>query len=83
VESPEHALLECQTNPDVLKLRTVLLGKLLPAVPKMQKMMVELDSIALLKAMIYERSMIVLMGKFVHNVLKIFYTTPVYRRRDN
>jgi hypothetical protein len=41
----------------------------------------QLDSIELLKSIIYERSTIVLMGKFVHDVLEIFYTTEMYRRQ--
>jgi hypothetical protein len=78
VESPEHALLECQACAQVVTLRNVFLEKLLRTVPKMQRKIVELDSISLLKAIIYERSTIVLLGKFVHDVLEIFYTTHVY-----
>ncbi|KAJ7659268.1 hypothetical protein DFH06DRAFT_989969, partial [Mycena polygramma] len=79
VESPEHALLECQASPEVLNLRNVFLQKFLRAVPKMQSKIVELNSIELLKALIYERSTITLVGKFVHDVLKVFYDLPVYR----
>jgi hypothetical protein len=83
VESPEHALLECQSNPDVLNISSVFLAKLFRTVPKLQQRFLELDSVAFLKAMIYERSTIVLTGKFVHDVLEIFYATPVYRGREN
>ncbi|KAJ7238086.1 hypothetical protein B0H12DRAFT_1254456, partial [Mycena haematopus] len=79
VESPEHALLECQASPAILELRREFLSKLQRAVPKMQKLVVELDPIALLKAILYERSTIVLLGKFAHQVLEVFYATPVYR----
>ncbi|KAJ7601403.1 hypothetical protein DFH06DRAFT_1026134 [Mycena polygramma] len=79
VESPEHALLECQASPEVLNLRNVFLQKFLRAVPKMQSKIVELNSIELLKALIYERSTITLVGKFAHDVLKVFYELPVYR----
>ncbi|KAJ7623901.1 hypothetical protein DFH06DRAFT_1446575 [Mycena polygramma] len=65
VESPEHALLECQASPEVLNLRN--------------SKIVELNSIELLKALIYERSTITLVGKFAHDVLKMFYELPVYR----
>jgi hypothetical protein len=79
VESPEHALLECQASPVVLTLRNVFLEKLFHTVPKLQSKMVQLDSIGFLKAMIYERATIVLVGKYVYDVLQIFYGTPVYR----
>jgi hypothetical protein len=36
VESPEHALLECQSSPAILNLRAVLLEKLSPTVPELQ-----------------------------------------------
>jgi hypothetical protein len=74
-ESPEHALLECQASPEVLNLRNVFLGKLLRAVPRIE----------LLKALIYKRSTITLVGKFVDDVLEVFYRLPVYRpsRRGN
>jgi hypothetical protein len=42
--------------------------------------MVELDSIEFLKAMIYERSTIVLVAKYAHEVLREFYSVPVYVR---
>jgi hypothetical protein len=80
VESPEHALLECQANPDVLHLRNIFLEKLVRTIPKMQRNIIDLNSIALLKVIIYERSTIVLLGKFVREVLKIFYAIPVFRR---
>jgi hypothetical protein len=32
-----------------------------------------------LKAIIYERSTIVLVAKYVHDILEVFYATPVYR----
>jgi hypothetical protein len=85
VESPEHALLECQASPEVLNFRNVFLGNFLRAVPRMENKIVELGSIELLKALIYERSTITLVGKFVHDVLEVFYRLPVCRpsRRGN
>jgi hypothetical protein len=83
VESPEHALLECQACPQVVNLRNAFLEKILRAVPKLGRKIVELNAIDFLKAIIYERSTIVLVGKFVHDVLEIFYATHVYGRRDN
>ncbi|KAJ7488464.1 hypothetical protein B0H11DRAFT_1688689, partial [Mycena galericulata] len=79
VESPEHALVECQASPAVLDMRNIFLGKLFRAVPKMQIKLAELSSVEFLKAMIYERSTIVLVAKFVHDVLEEFYAVPVYR----
>jgi hypothetical protein len=45
--------------------------KFLRAVPRMESKFVELGSIELLKALIYERSTITLVGKFVHDVLEV------------
>ncbi|KAJ7243262.1 hypothetical protein C8J57DRAFT_1083760 [Mycena rebaudengoi] len=44
VESPEHALSECQESLAVLNLRNTFMEKLFSTVPKMQTKMVELDS---------------------------------------
>ncbi|KAJ7818102.1 hypothetical protein B0H14DRAFT_2373526 [Mycena olivaceomarginata] len=58
VESPEHALLECYANLDIIALRSVFLGKLFRAVPKLKQKMTQLNSIEFLKVMIYECSTI-------------------------
>jgi hypothetical protein len=79
VESPEHALLECQVSPDIFMLRNVFLNKLFHTVPSLQQKMAELSSIEFLKAMIYERATIVLVANYVHDVLEAFYATPLYR----
>ncbi len=79
VESPEHALLECQASEAVLNLRNIFLDKLFHTLPRLQNKMAELTSVEFLKAVIYERSTIVLVGKFVHEVLEEFYAIPVYR----
>ncbi|KAJ7752510.1 hypothetical protein DFH07DRAFT_774444 [Mycena maculata] len=41
--------------------------------------MVELDNVEFLKAIIFERKTIVLVAKYVYDVLEVFYATPVYR----
>ncbi|KAJ6467074.1 hypothetical protein C8R47DRAFT_990571 [Mycena vitilis] len=79
VETPEHALLECQASPTVLNLRNTFWEKFLRTVPKMQGKIVDLDLVEVLKALIYERATITLVGKFVHEVLEVFYSVPVYR----
>ncbi|KAJ6561535.1 hypothetical protein DFH09DRAFT_921015, partial [Mycena vulgaris] len=79
VESPEHALLECQACPEVLTLRNVFLDKLLRTVPSLQNKMAQLNSTEFLKVIIYERATIVLVGKYVHDILQASYGTPVYR----
>ncbi|KAJ6563723.1 hypothetical protein DFH09DRAFT_830899, partial [Mycena vulgaris] len=76
VESPEHALFECQASPAVLTLRATFLDKLFRTVPKLQNEMAELTSVEFLKAMIYERATIVLVAKFVYEVLEEFYAPP-------
>jgi hypothetical protein len=79
VESPEHALLECRASLEVLNLRNVFLGNFLRAVQEWRAKLLNLvGSIELLKALIYEHSTITLVGKFVHDVLEVFYRLPVY-----
>jgi hypothetical protein len=41
--------------------------------------MAELTSVEFLKAMISERSTIVLVAKFVFDVLQVFYAVPLHR----
>ncbi|KAJ7735502.1 hypothetical protein B0H16DRAFT_1327093, partial [Mycena metata] len=79
VESPEHALLECRASPAVLELRAKFLDKLFRTVPKLQDKMAQLTSVEFLKAIIYERSTILLVGKYVHDVLQEFYAVPLLR----
>jgi hypothetical protein len=61
----------------VLNLRSVFLENLFRAVPKLQNKMAELTRTEFLKAMIYERSAIVLVAKFVHEVLEFYAVTQV------
>jgi hypothetical protein len=77
VESPEHALLECIASPEVVALRSGFLPKVLTTVPKLQTKMVQLSSVDFLKAIIFDRSTILLVGKFVHKVLEVFYAVPL------
>jgi hypothetical protein len=79
VESPEHTFLECYANLDIIALRSVFLGKLFRAIPKLKQKMTQLNSIEFLKVIIYERSTIGLVAKYVHDVLEVFYATAVYR----
>ncbi|KAJ7031710.1 hypothetical protein C8F04DRAFT_1109525 [Mycena alexandri] len=74
VENPEHALLECRANLQMADCRNVFLEKLLHAVQSMQNTRVELNSIRLLKAMIYERSIIVFGVE--HNLRILRYLAP-------
>jgi hypothetical protein len=40
--------------------------------------MAELTTVEFLKAVIYERPTIVLVAKYVHDVLEVFYASPVH-----
>jgi hypothetical protein len=79
VESPEHALIECQAPQKVLDLRPNFLEILFRTVTKLQDKMVQLTTVECLKAIIYERSTIVLVGKYVYDILQEFYATPLQR----
>jgi hypothetical protein len=82
VETPEQALLECNASPAVLDLRSTFMEKLLQTAPTLQQKMVELNSTSFLKAIIYQCSAIVLVAKFVHDILEVFYSVPVYGPRS-
>ncbi|KAJ6509754.1 hypothetical protein DFH09DRAFT_1100690 [Mycena vulgaris] len=69
--------------PAVLTLRATFLDKLFRTVPKLQNEMAELTSVEFLKAMIYERATIVLVAKFVYEVLEEFCAVPLYRPWSN
>jgi hypothetical protein len=79
VESPEHALLECQHSPKVLNLGNIFLPKLFRTAPNLQMKMGRLSHTEFLRTIIYEHSTTVLVEKYVHEFLEVFYTTPVYR----
>ncbi|KAJ7652699.1 hypothetical protein DFH06DRAFT_1093769 [Mycena polygramma] len=79
VETPEHALLDCTGSPAVQNLRTIFLGTLLQTVPTLQQKMIELNSTSFLQAIIYQRSTIVLVAKYVHDILEVFYSVPLHR----
>ncbi|KAJ7501736.1 hypothetical protein B0H11DRAFT_1713155 [Mycena galericulata] len=77
VETPEHALLKCDASPEVTSLRITYLDQLLKTAPPL---MDDLNFIKFFKSMVYECSTIALVvAKFAHEVLEVFYTTPVFR----
>ncbi|KAJ7620092.1 hypothetical protein FB45DRAFT_754785, partial [Roridomyces roridus] len=79
VESPEHALFECQASTEVVQFRAVFMDNFLRTMPKWRDQWANCTSVQLLKALIYERVTIKLFGKYVYEVLRIFYEVPVYR----
>ncbi|KAJ6498557.1 hypothetical protein C8R47DRAFT_1260392 [Mycena vitilis] len=79
VETPEHALLACDASAEVKSLREVFMAQLFSDIPTLRRRMDELDLIEFFKAMIYERKTIALVAKFAHEVLEVFYATPVFR----
>lgn len=74
----EHALLKCTASNAVLELRKIFMEKF-RTVPNLQEKLVDLDSVAQLKAIIYQRGTIVLVAKYVYDVREIIYPVPVYR----
>jgi hypothetical protein len=63
----------------VLDLRASFLEKLFRTVPKLQNKMVQLTTVEFLNTIIYERSTIVLVGKYVYDVLQESYASPLQR----
>ncbi|KAJ7018125.1 hypothetical protein C8F04DRAFT_1329431 [Mycena alexandri] len=79
VESPEHALITCESSTTVVQLRAIFLAKLFVDLPELRIQMVILSNTEFLKAIIYPRSTIPLVAKFAFDVLEVFYEVPVYR----
>ncbi|KAJ6492266.1 hypothetical protein C8R45DRAFT_768014, partial [Mycena sanguinolenta] len=77
VETPEHALLEYTASDALLRLRRSFLEKLLNTAPDLRQHMLERNSLKFLKAMIYQRSTIILVAKFAYDVLELFYSAPI------
>jgi hypothetical protein len=83
VVSPKHAPIECQASSAVLNLRAKFLENLFRAVPKLQDKMVQLTSVEFLKAIIYERSTMVLVGNLCMTSFKSFMPFCCDVRRVN
>ena len=79
VETPEHALLSCESLDALVELRTYFLAKLFTELPVLRNQMAELSNTEFLKAIIYPRSTIALVAKYVYEVLELFYAEPVFR----
>ena len=79
VETPEHALISCESSDLVVGFRTVFLGKLFSDLLYLQQQTAELSNTEFLTAIIHPRSTIVLVATFAFDVLGIFYAVPVFR----
>ncbi|KAJ7161637.1 hypothetical protein C8R46DRAFT_1283929 [Mycena filopes] len=76
VESPEHALLTCESSTAVVLLRATFLAKLFTDLPGLRYQMAVLSNTEFLKAIISPRSTIPLVAKFAFDVLEVFYAVP-------
>jgi hypothetical protein len=79
VETPEHALITCESSDTLVKLRDTFLAKLFSDIPNLRIQMMALSNTEFLKAIIYPRSTIPLVAKFVFDVLEVFYAEPLFR----
>ena len=79
VETPEHALITCTSSDTLVNLRSVFLEELFTKLPTLRNQMTDLSNTEFLKAIIYPRSSIALVAKFVYEVLQVFYAVPVFR----
>ncbi|KAJ7205345.1 hypothetical protein B0H12DRAFT_457397 [Mycena haematopus] len=82
IESPEHALITCESSDKLVNMRAVFLGKLFTDLPQLRSQMAEISNTEFLKAIIYPRSTIALVAKFAYEVLELFYEVPVFRGED-
>ncbi|PPQ83377.1 hypothetical protein CVT26_012753 [Gymnopilus dilepis] len=76
IESPEHALLECAGNEDIMALRTEFTNKLEYELPQWD-LVKNLDPVNRLRTLIAERDTIGLLAKFTHEVIALYEATPV------
>jgi hypothetical protein len=78
-ETPEHALISCDSSDELNQLRSAFLAKLFHDVPNLQHCMVELNKTKFLKAMLFHRPTIALLAKYTYEVFEIFYAVSVSR----
>jgi hypothetical protein len=79
VETPEHALITCESSDTLVELRATFLEKLFSDLPNLRIQMMALSNTEFLKAIIYPRSTIPLVAKFAFDVLEVFYAAPLFR----
>ncbi|KAJ7066872.1 hypothetical protein B0H15DRAFT_971598 [Mycena belliarum] len=79
VETPEHALITCESSDSLVQLRATFLGDLFSKLPNLQWQMADLSNTEFLKAIIQPRSTIALVAKYTHEVFEIYYAVPVFR----
>jgi hypothetical protein len=79
VETPEHALITCESSETLVEICVIFLGKLFNDLLNLGHRMAELSNTEFLKAIIYPRSTIALVAKYAFDVLELFYAVPVFR----
>jgi hypothetical protein len=79
VETPEHALFSCDSSPEAVSLRAIFLENLFTTAPSLRRRLDDENSIDFFKSVLYERPTVALLAKFAHEVLEIFYATPLFR----
>ena len=79
IETPEHALISCESLDALVELRASFLAKLFTELPVLRNRMAELSNTEFLKAIIYPRSTIALVAQYAYEVLELFYAEPVFR----
>ena len=78
IETPEHALLECTGSYELVMCRNVFVEKMLVEMPVFLSDLAPWDPLTCLKVLIANRPTISLLAAYVHNVLLIFESYPVY-----
>src|ERR1700753_3337507 len=71
IESPEHALLECNGSEELVKLITEFLTNLFAKLPNLQGQMAELTATEFLSTVIFQRATICLLAKYVYEVFEV------------
>lgn len=76
IETPEHALLECNSNQELVIIRSVFLTKMKQDIKNLPSFQ-SISSEALLRNLISHRHTIGLVAKYTHEVLSLFDATPM------
>ncbi|KAK0430072.1 hypothetical protein EV421DRAFT_2091199 [Armillaria borealis] len=79
VETPEHALLQCDSSAMIIQLWQDFLEKVWSAHPQAVTLYRMGDPMEFLRWLLGQEKIVLLLGKFTYRVLQEFYSYPLYR----
>ncbi|PBK88765.1 hypothetical protein ARMGADRAFT_936902, partial [Armillaria gallica] len=79
VETPEHALLQCDASTTITQLRQEFLKKIWVTQLEALRLYGMCDQTEYLRWLLGQEKIVLLLGKFAYRVLQEFYLYPLYR----